>query len=182
MKKLNFTPFPKLETKRLILRKLEKSDKEEIFRLRSSDKINRFIDRPKQKSIDEASVFINKINKGVKNNEWIYWAITLKGKPKMIGTICLWNFSRTKVIAELGYELNPTLQGKGIMNESLLSILEYGFKSIGLNSIEAYTHKENNNSTKLLIKNGFEQDIEKQDTQNRNNIIFTLANKYRAKV
>lgn len=179
MNKLNFRPFPKLETKRLILRKLEKCDKAEIFRLRSNDKVNKFIDRPKQKSINEASVFINKINKGVKNNEWIYWAITLKDHPKLIGTICLWNFSTTKVIAELGYELNPSLQGKGIMNESLLNVIEYGFNSIGLDIIEAYTHKKNNHSTKLLIKNGFEQDIEQRDTENLNNIIFTLVNKHR---
>jgi len=63
-------------------------------------------------------------------------------------TICLWNFSSKKNVAELGYELDPALQGEGIMSEALKKIIEFGFQEIELKKIEAYTHKNNDNSSK----------------------------------
>ena len=175
MSKLNFTPFPILTTERLILRCLEVSDDQQLFKLRSNNRVNQFIARPKQKDINESRAFISKINDGINNNKWIYWAITLKESPKLIGTICLWNFFSKKTVAELGYELDPTFQGKGIMNEALKKIIEFGFQEIEFNKIDAYTHKNNYNSTKLLLKNNFKQDAERKDKENRDNIIFTLT-------
>ncbi|NNG27857.1 MAG: GNAT family N-acetyltransferase, partial [Ignavibacteriaceae bacterium] len=65
--------------------------------------------------------------------------------------------------------------GQGIMNEALEKILEFGIKTIALASIEAYTHKENMNSIKLLKKHNFELNTEIIDNENLNNIIFTLS-------
>ncbi len=175
MRKLNFTPFPILITERLTLRCLEVSDDQQILMLRSDNRVNQYLARPKQKDIKESGAFISKINDGINNNEWIYWAITLKESPKLIGTICLWNFSSNKNVAELGYELDPAFQGKGIMNEALKIIIEFGFQEIELKTIEAYTHINNNNSSKLLLKNNFKQDEERIDKENSDNIIFTLT-------
>lgn len=175
MSKLNFTPFPILTTERLILRCLEVSDDQQIFMLRSDNRVNQYLARPKQKDIKESMAFISKINNGINNNEWIYWAITLKESSKLIGTICLWNFSSKKNVAELGYELDPALQGKGIMSEALKKIIEFGFQEIELKKIEAYTHKNNDNSSKLLQKYNFKLDEERKDKENSDNIIFTLT-------
>src|ERR1700722_1400183 len=100
-------PFPTLETERLVLRQLDASDENEIFRLRSDEKVNEFLDRPKANTLDDAKRFIEKIAKGINNNENLYWAITLKNEKKLIGTICLWSFSLEKNSAEIGYELLP---------------------------------------------------------------------------
>jgi ribosomal-protein-alanine N-acetyltransferase len=175
MSKINFTPFPVLATERLILRCLEVSDDQQLFKLRSSKIVNKYIVRPIQKDIKEIRAFINKIIDGINNDEWIYWVITLKENPKLIGTICYWNFSSKKTVAEIGYELDPAFQGKGIMSEVLKKIIEFGFQEIELDAIEAYTHKNNNNSTKLLQKYNFKQDVERVDKDNSNNIIFTLT-------
>ena len=61
------------------------------------------------------------------------------------------------------------------MSEALKKIIEFGFQKIVLNTIEAYTHKNNNNSTKLLHKYNFKQDVERVDKENSDNIIFTLT-------
>ncbi len=175
MSKLNFTPFPILTTERLILRCLEVSDDQQLFKLRSNKRVNKYVVRTIQKNIKEIRAFISKINNGINNNEWIYWVITLKESPKLIGTICLWNFSEEKSVAELGYELDPAFQRKGIMSEALKKIIEFGFQEIELDAIEAYTHKNNNNSTKLLQKYNFKQDAERIDEENSDNIIFTLT-------
>ena len=69
----------------------------------------------------------------------------------MIGTISLWKFSEDKKTAEVGYDLNPVFHNKGIMTEALNCVLKYGFTQLQLDKIEAYTHKENQASRKLLL-------------------------------
>ncbi len=175
MSKLNFTPFPVLTTERLILRCLEVSDDQQLFKLRSNKTVNKYIVRPIQKDIKEIRAFISEINTGINNNELIDWVITLKENPNLIGSICFWNFSNNKTVAEIGYELDPAFQGKGIMSEALKKIIDFGFQEIELDAIEAYTHKNNNDSTKLLQKYNFNQDAERIDKENSDNIIFTLT-------
>ncbi|MGB5847120.1 MAG: GNAT family protein [Ignavibacteriaceae bacterium] len=175
MNKINFAPFPILKTERLTLRCLELSDDKQLFSLRSNKIVNKYIVRPQQKDIKEIRPFISKINNGINNNEWIYWVISLKDNPTLIGTICLWNFSEDKTVAEIGYELDPAFQGKGIMSEALNNIIEFGFKNIKLIAIEAYTHKNNDDSTKLLQKYNFIRDAGRVDKENSDNIIFTLT-------
>lgn len=158
MNNINFTPFPILTTERLVLRKLKFEDENEISFLRSDESINKYIDRPKTVTNEDAKKFIDKINAGIKNNDWIYWAITTKDNNKLIGTICLWNFSEEKDIAELGFELSTEYQGKGIMQEALAKIIEYGFENLNLKKLEAYTNQQNIPSLKLLEKNNFIQE------------------------
>src|SRR5579871_6749068 len=114
-----FIPFPNLKTERLIFRQLNADDKDEIFKLRSDESVNQFLDRPKANSIDDALQFIDKIDGFIKNGESIMWAIVLKDDPKLIGTICLWNFQNENTEAEIGYELLPEFQGKKIMQEAI---------------------------------------------------------------
>jgi len=152
---INFTPFPSITTQRLTLRRLNIKDAKEIMMLRSDERVNEFIDRPKSIDLNEAKNFMEKIDKGINNNEWIYWAITLKDNDTLIGTICLWNISVENDMAELGYELQPDFQGKGLMQEAVTKIIEYGFNKMRLKVITAFTHPNNNRSTSLLLKHNF---------------------------
>jgi len=158
MLNLNFTPFPYLFTERLILRQLEIGDANEIFELRSSDEVNRFLDRPKTPTIDEAKQFIYKINEVIHKNEGLYWAITLKNETRLIGTICYWNISNENDRAEIGYELHPHFQGKGIMQEAITEVIDFGFEQMNLKTITAVPSGDNLQSRKLLEKNNFKID------------------------
>ena len=156
---INFSPFPILQTERLILRRLSLDDAEEIFFLRSDETVNKYIDRPRATSIEDAYNFINKTNHSIENNELIDWAIAFKNNSRLIGSICLWNIFKEENKAEVGYELLPDFQGKGIAQEAMFTVLDYGFNIMLLNKIEAYTHKENSSSIKLLEKFGFVRDL-----------------------
>ena len=172
--KINFLPFPTITTDRLILRSLKDSDEQAVYSLRSNDMINKYLDRPKMKNINEAKDFIKKINTGLKLNGWFYWVISRKENPELMGTICLWNFSEDKKTAEIGYELMLPFQRKGFTNEALKNIISYGFNKIGLEKIEAYTHKENVSSISLLERNNFELNPDRHDEYNADNVIYTL--------
>jgi ribosomal-protein-alanine N-acetyltransferase len=152
---INFKPFPNLATERLLFRQLTFEDANEIFRLRSDERVNRFLTRNQYKTLEEAGAFINIINRNINNNEAIYWVITFKNDNKLIGTICLWNIQPENYRAEIGYELNPDFWGKGIMKEAIPKIIAYGFETMNLHSIEADLDPGNAQSVMLLEKNGF---------------------------
>lgn len=155
MNRLNLRPFPELKTKRLILRKLDLTDKKSIFSLRSDAKVNHFLDRPIATSHNDAIKFINNVNKLISKNECIYWAITIKGDNQLVGTICYWNISENNASAEVGFELLPAFQGKGLMSEALTAVLEYGLDKLRFQSIKGFVNPGNQDSIHLLKKSGF---------------------------
>lgn len=152
-----FSPFPDLSTERLKLRQLTLGDEKEIFLLRSDSEVNQFLDRPRAETIEDARQFIQTIRSGVQEDKWVHWAICLRGDPALIGTIGLWNISREHSKAEIGYELLPAWQGKGIMNEVLSTVLHYGFSRMKLRTIEAILDPANTRSLKLLQTHGFKR-------------------------
>jgi ribosomal-protein-alanine N-acetyltransferase len=155
MLELNFTPFPGLSTPRLVLRELSLDDAEQIFLIRSNATVNAFIDRKPAASIDDARTFIKNILANQNNGEGLMWAITLKGDPKLIGTIVYYHIVKENDKAEIGYELLPTYHGQGIMQEALLKVINFGFENLGLKIIEADTRADNLSSIKLLERCGF---------------------------
>ena len=170
-----FTPFPVLKTERLTLRQLSVNDDKEIFALRSHKQVNKYIDRDPSTTIEDARKFIHKIMEVVRQNEGIYWAITLTNNDKLVGTICLFNFSNENDQAEIGYELLPAFQGQGIMQEATSKVIAFGLDVIGLKAIEAYTHLENKNSSKLLERNNFRKQESIDNHSNDMFVIFKLS-------
>ena len=156
MLELNFTPFPELKTERLVLRRLEKTDANEMFFLRSNDDVLRYLGKEPASSVKEAEEFIAKINKAVEENESILWGIALVSDPSaIIGTICLWNFKPENYRGEIGYILHPNHWRKGIMKEAISCVADYGFTVLKLHSIEALLSPENIASSALLERTGF---------------------------
>ena len=162
---INFKPFLFLRTERFTLRQLTLKDDNEILILRSYKEVNRYLDTPAAKTIEDAQKFINKINKSITKGESIYWAITFKSQQKLIGTICLWNISEDDAKAELGFELLPEFHGKGIMQEVLPIIINYGFETMKLNSIEGEVDPNNLKSIKLMERNDFIFDKRLKNTE-----------------
>jgi len=83
------------------------------------------------------------------------WAITLRDDPKLIGTIGIWNIVKEKAEAEIGYELLPQYQGKGIILQALKTAIKFGFDTLKLKTIVAASRADNLRSVKLLEKCGF---------------------------
>ena len=155
MLEINFTPFPYLETNRLLLRKVVKSDANEIFALRSNPETMKYIPRPLVTTIEEALEHVAMIDAKIENNEGINWAITIKGNPKLLGIIGHYRIKPEHYRAEIGYMLHPDYHGQGIISEAINSVVEYGFDVMKLHSIEGIIDPENLASGKVLEKNGF---------------------------
>jgi len=166
-----FQTFPVLVTERLTLRKLSKNDAAAILQLRSDPEINKFLDRKPSQTLEDALTFINII---IENDELFYWAITNTGEDKLIGIICLFDFSDDLKKCEIGYELLTEYQGQGIMVEAVKKVLEYIITTYEIKSIDAQTHKDNQSSTKLLQKLNFKE-MEVLAENNPNLILLRLT-------
>jgi len=167
---MSSTQFPNLTTDRLILRQMRMEDENEIFFLRSDERILKYTEIPKAVTVEDARKFIEKINNGIPNNESMFWAITLKNVDTLIGTICLWNISEDHLTIDIGYVLHPDFQGKGIMQEALVAVVNYGFEVMKVNTIDADVDPNNAPSIKLLERNGFV--LTKKAT---NTVIYSLT-------
>lgn len=150
--------FPILRTERLVLRRLKEDDSYEIMLLRSNPEVNIHIKRPPSINQSEATDFIKNIHRNIQSDKSFYWAIALKTNDRLIGTICYWNFSAERKIAEIGYELNPDHQNKGIMQEAIEAVINWGFDTLKLEKIIAFTNPGNIRSNRLLLKNNFTPD------------------------
>lgn len=151
----SFISFPTLTTTRLTLRQLSTNDAESIFTLRSDKETNSYLERQPSQTIEDAIDFVNKINDTIEKNDGIYWVITLANSNTFVGTICLFSFLNEENKCEIGYELLTNYQGQGIMKEAAEKVIDYAFHTLKLQKIEAFTHNDNQHSTRLLLKFGF---------------------------
>ncbi len=155
MADLQLHPLPAIQTQRLILRPLRAEDETEIFILRSDSRILQHIHIPPAKTLDDARAFIEKITGIVERNESAYFGITTKESDKLIGTCTIWNLQPENRRAEVGYVLHPDYWGKGLMQEALLAVIDFGFRYMKLHSLEAQVAPENLASIRVLEKTGF---------------------------
>ncbi|MCB0751869.1 MAG: GNAT family N-acetyltransferase [Ignavibacteriae bacterium] len=153
-----FNQFPVIETKNLILDNFKITDSEDIFKIRSDNRVMKYLDRDNHKTIEESEKMIKTIIQSFRDKTGINWTIRKKNSSEVIGYIGYWRIIRESVRAEIGYALKPEYWGKGLMSESLLKVIEFGFANFGLHSIEGNVNPENKNSIKILEKFGFKKE------------------------
>ena len=173
MIKLPFSEYPEWQTERIRLNALRSEDAPAISALRSDPEVNRYINRAESKSVEEATAFIQNMHDGIGSGLSLYWALRLYEDEELIGTSCLWNFSASRNSAEIGYELVSHLHRKGLITEVLASMIPFCWESLQLDLLEAYVHRGNEGSLKLLERFGFEI-TEQQDEKNPDNLILNL--------
>lgn len=154
----DFSIIPMISTSRLVLKEITMNDADDIFLLRSDERMMRFIDRPLAKTTNDAAELIQKIIDAKNNNEGITWGIAVHENEKVIGTIGFWRLDKENYRAEIGYLLHCDYWGKGLMQEALSEVIKYGFFKLNLHSIEANVNPLNNASIQLLLKMGFKQE------------------------
>ena len=89
------------------------------------------------------------------------WWLCLRNEPNvLVGSIGLTAVARGPFQnAMLGYTLDGTLQGQGLMREGLAAVIKYAFSSeMYLHRIQANVRPENLRSLRLLEQLGFERE------------------------
>lgn len=168
------TPFPILETERLVLRQITPEDSGDLFHYFSLDEVTKFYDVESFTNVQQAEELIDRWHQRFEKNLGIRWGITLKSENRVIGTCGYHGWMKHHFKAEIGYELTPDYWGKGFMTEAIQKVIEFGFREFGLNRIEAFVEPGNVNSRKVLEKVGFsEEGILKEHFYWRNQFVDT---------
>ncbi|WP_159038390.1 GNAT family N-acetyltransferase [Brumimicrobium mesophilum] len=158
-----------IKTDRLNLNMVQSSDAEKLLTLRTHPVVTKYIKRNLNITLEDIDRSIVRWRK----ENYLYLISTIDNN-EFAGTITIWNIDRVNKQAELGYELLPEFQNKGIMSNAISAVLKYAFTDLEFELIEACTHKENLNSRKLLEKNGFYLLKDRVDEDNLNNVIYEI--------
>ncbi len=150
--------FPVLETERLLLRQPVLADRDAVFTIMADPQVLRYFGQLPMETAEQAENRLNNINQAFTQKTGIRWAISLRESSELIGSGGFWRFMSEHARAEIGYELASAWWGKGIMAEALQAMLQFGFETIKLHSIEAQIHPSNQGSRRVLEKVGFQQE------------------------
>ncbi|MGE7624971.1 GNAT family N-acetyltransferase [Viridibacillus sp. NPDC096237] len=150
--------FPILETERLILREITVDDTPAIFDLFSNNDVTRYYGMDSFTTTNQAKQLVEVFAKNYKENRGIRWGIEVKHHEGIVGTIGFNAWHQKHKRAEIGYELHPNNWGKGYAREAVSKVIEYGFNFLDLERIGAIVYLENEASSTLLTKLGFEKE------------------------
>ena len=152
---INFDNFPNLTSDNLNFRRVVATDWEQLQVLRGNPETMKYIPRPLCKTKDDCFFLIAKFDEGIDGNFGINWGIVSKKSNLLIGLISFHIILKQHYRAEIGYMILPEYQGQGLISEGIQTLLNYGFQTLKLNSIEAIIDPENKASEKVLLRNKF---------------------------
>ena len=158
MVSINFASFPIIATERLVLRQIINDDVNDVFAFRSNKEAMQYISRPIAETTEDALKVITIMSDFYANEKGISWGICFKDANKVIGTIGYVHIDKDNFRAEIGYMMHPAYHRQSIMQEAIKPIIDFGFNTMQLHSIEANLHPDNIASKDILLKNGFAQE------------------------
>lgn len=148
----------KLETERLILRGLKKTDVKDIFIHANNLNIAKYLPRmPYPYSKKEALGFVNKCIKESKkkSKERYDFCICLKSDDKAIGMISITRINKFCKDGTIGYWLSERFWRQGITYEALNRAIKFAFKKLRFRRINIAAFGDNLGSNELIKKAGF---------------------------
>ncbi|MFJ7975732.1 GNAT family N-acetyltransferase [Peribacillus sp. JNUCC 23] len=147
--------IPNFETDRLILRKIELNDLEDIFEFSSDPEVAHHMTWEVNKSKEETlNNFVNVVIGNYEKGQTGDLAIIHKESSKVIGTCSFIEWSNEHSNAEIGYVLNRNYWGLGIATEAINELIRFGFETIQLNRIQGRCDIDNVGSEKVMLKVG----------------------------
>lgn len=153
-----FRRLPTIEGRRVVLRAIKMSDARDIYDYCSDDMVAKHVMWEAYDGMGDARSFVRFIQRLYKNDEPSSWGITLPGSNKVIGTVGFMWWNREYKAAEVGYSLSRDYWNRGIMTEALALILDFGFKRMSLNRIEAQHVDANAASGRVMEKCGMKKE------------------------
>lgn len=145
-----FRPFPVIETPRLILRKMEKQDSADMYEYACREETTRYLLWNPHPSINYTKSYLNMVQKMYRTGGYYDWAVIEKESGRMIGTCGFARLDDRHGIGEVGYVLNAAFRHHGYATEAASAVIEFGFRRLGLNRIEARYMVENTASRRVM--------------------------------
>ncbi len=146
--------FPDLRTPRLLLRRFRMEDVDDVFAYARDPEMTRFVFWQAHSSVEDSREFLQRTLQGYADGHPPAWAIEHTEDRVVIGSCAYHEVSIMNLRGEIGYALARKYWGKGIMTEVVRAMLDYGFRVIRLNRIEARCDVDNTASWHVMEKVG----------------------------
>ena len=141
-----------LETERLILRRWEDSDAEDMYKYASDPDVGPIAGWPPHQSVEESLDVIRNVLNGAEA-----YALCLKEDGKAIGAIELKlnghnDLSDRDDECELGYWIGKAFWGQGLMPEAAMEMLRHAFEDCGMQKVWVGYYEGNTRSKRVQEK------------------------------
>ena len=148
------TPFPHLDTPRLLLRAFAPADVPALVALAGDYEVAKnTLNIPHPYREEHARQWVRQTRENFQQRVAYAFALELRATGELIGGIGL-NLERRFDRAETGYWLGRPHWGRGLATEALGALLRFGFAELGLNKIYATHLAGNPASGRVMLKNG----------------------------
>lgn len=142
--------LPVIETPRLILRQMERSDTADMYEYSRLSETTRYLLWNPHPSPEYTRTYLTMIGRFYRKGEFYDWAVVEKASGRMIGTCGFARLEQNHRVGEIGYVLNPAYHGRGYATEAASAVIRYGFETLGLNRIEGRYMVENIASRRVM--------------------------------
>lgn len=141
-----------LESKRLILRAMRMEDAPTMYENWAKDEeVTKYLTWPPHESVEVSQSVLADWISQYENPDYYQWGITMKEQgDEVIGTIGGVGKDDCTQMITIGYCIGRNWWHQGIVSEALALVMQYLFKEVGMNRIEAMHDVLNPNSGKVM--------------------------------
>lgn len=147
-----------LATPRLRLRWVTADDATGLLAIFCDPEVTRYWSSEPWTGIEQARDAIDQAVAGYAEGSSLRFAIELAEQPGMIGQVSLHKFVDGSRRCEIGYALARPYWAQGYIGEALRGVLDYGFRELELNRVEADIDPNNIASARVLERLGFRKE------------------------
>ena len=153
-----FDIMPVLETERLVLRKVEMRDAQDMYEYSRDPLVAKHVLWDAHTSVNETKSYLRYMIRKYRCGDPSSWGIELKATGKIIGTIGYMWYQEDNSSCEVGYSLARAEWNKGYMTEALSAVLDYTFHELCFNRVEAQHETDNGASGAVMRKCGMQKE------------------------
>jgi ribosomal-protein-alanine N-acetyltransferase len=150
-------PPPFITTARLTLRPVILRDAPAYFRLHSDRESASAIPRTPHTMLSQTESSIQRVLSLIESGDTVGWTL-LRSHNEVVGLAGIHHIDRVNQCARLGYELDRAHWGQGLMTEAMESVVEFGFRELGLHRLEARIAMHNTRSMHLAERTRFKRE------------------------
>jgi len=149
-----YRSLPRLETQRLVLRKIEPDDLEDPFADASDPEVTRHLRWGPHRTLGETEAYLDQVLQEYQTGQDGPWGMEHKDTGKLVGGIHLMAISAQHRKAEIGFVLSKAYWNRRLATEAMRRVLAYSFETVGLNRMEGLCTVENHAARRVLEKAG----------------------------
>jgi len=150
-----FDRFPVIESERFVLRRLTVADAPALFHMLRDEEVARFSGRPRLRRMSEAVELVRSIGLDFATRRSIRWGVSEHPQGPVLATVGLHNWDRYHRHIGVGFDVLRDRWGEGIASESLGAVVDFAFRELEVNRVEAEVISENEACLTVLERQGF---------------------------